>query len=298
MAVRRLTTLLATVPDAPASQMRLCTAKASSHAKDRFHGKGVIITGGAGDFGMNCGLRMAAEGASVALFDLAGAKLDEATAKVRAAAKAGKVVSYAADVTNPAQVEKAVAAAFKELGGVQYLFNNAGYQGAFKNVKDYDAEDFKRVLDVNVLGAFNVMKATANEMIRRNIHGSIVNTASKAATNCPPNMPAYAASKGAVWSMSQQAAKDLAPFHIRVNSVSPAFIGPGFMWTRQTELQAGAGSMYYDADPKVVEQQMIDSTPMRRVGSVQEVMGVVTYLFSDDSSYVTGMDHTVTGGLI
>lgn len=115
---------------------------------------------------------------------------------------------------------------------------------------------------------FNVLKAASNHMIERGIKGSIVNTASKAATNCPPNMPAYAASKGAVWAFSQSSAKDLAPWGIRVNSLSPAFIGPGFMWTRQTELQAAVGSQYYDADPKVVEQQMIDSTPMKRYGSV------------------------------
>lgn len=272
---------------------------ASTNAKDRFHGKTVIITGGAGDFGMNCGIRMASEGANVALFDLPGEKLDAAAQKVQDGAAGGvKVITFGADVTDAAKVDETVALAFKELGPAQYLFNNAGYQGLFTNVKDYDVADFRRVLDINVIGAFNMMKATANLMIKHELHGSIVNTASKAATNCPPNMPAYAASKGAVWSMSQQAAKDLAPFNIRVNSVSPAFIGPGFMWTRQTELQADAGSIYYDPDPKVVERQMIDSTPMRRVGSVQEVMGVVTYLFSDDSSYITGMDHTVTGGLI
>ena len=154
------------------------------------------------------------------------------------------------------------------------------------------------VMNINVTGVFNILKACANNMIKNKVKGSIVNTSSKAATNCPCNMPAYAASKGAVWSFSQSAAKDLAPFNIRVNSVSPAFIGPGYMWTRQTELQAEVGSQYYDADPKVVEQQMINQTPMRRVGTVQEVIGVVTYLFSDDSSYITGMDHQVTGGLV
>jgi 2-dehydro-3-deoxy-L-rhamnonate dehydrogenase (NAD+) len=63
-------------------------------------------------------------------------------------------------------------------------------------------------------------------------------------------------------------------------------------------MQAAVGSQYHSADPKVVEQEMIGSTPMRRFGSVEEVIGVVAYLFSDDSSYITGMDHTVTGGII
>ena len=89
-----------------------------------------------------------------------------------------------------------------------------------------------KIMTTNVFGVFNVLKAFSNHMIKNGIKGSIVNSSSKAATNCPPNMSAYAASKGAVWSFSQTAAKDLAPKGIRVNSVSPAYIGPGFMWTR------------------------------------------------------------------
>ena len=85
---------------------------------------------------------------------------------------------------------------------------------------------------------------------------------------------------------------------IRVNSVSPAFSGPGFMWTRLFDLQARAGSSYYDADPEVVAKQMIDSVPMKRYGSIDEVIGPVLFLFSDDASYLTGIDIQITGGII
>ena len=209
----------------------------STHAKDRFHGRTVVITGGAGDFGKNCGLRMASEGANVALLDIVEDKLNQAAEEVKAAAKGdAKVLTAVCDVTQPAAVAEAFKKVEDEFGDVHYVFNNAGYQGAFDMVQNYNPEDFQRVLSINVFGVFNILQAAANHMIKRGIKGSIVNTASKAATNCPPNMPAYAASKGAVWAFSQSSAKDLAPHGIRVNSVSPAFIGPGFMWTRQTEL--------------------------------------------------------------
>lgn len=112
----------------------------------------------------------------------------------------------------------------------------------------------------------------------------------------PANMLAYAASKFAVVGMTQTAAKDLAPDNIRVNALSPSLIGPGAMWTRQTELQAAVGSQYFDADPKVVEQQMINSVPMRRVGSLAEVANSVAFLMSGEASYITGFNLEVTGG--
>lgn len=209
----------------------------SSHARDRFHGKTIVITGGAGDFGKNCGMRMASEGANVALLDIFQDKMEEAAEEVRGVAIGNsKVIVANADVTDPEAVAEAFKKVSAEFGDIHFVFNNAGYQGDLAQVQNYNAEDFQRVLNINVFGVFNVLKAASNHMIERGIKGSIVNTASKAATNCPPNMPAYAASKGAVWSFSQSSAKDLAPHGIRVNSLSPAFIGPGFMWTRQTEL--------------------------------------------------------------
>jgi NAD(P)-dependent dehydrogenase (short-subunit alcohol dehydrogenase family) len=96
--------------------------------------------------------------------------------------------------------------------------------------------------------------------------------------------------------MTQTAAKDLAPCGIRVNALSPSLIGPGMMWTRQTELQAGVGSQYFDADPKVVEQQMIKSVPLRRLGSLAEVANGVAFLMSDEASYITGFNLDMTGG--
>jgi len=128
--------------------------------------------------------------------------------------------------------------------------------------------------------------------------GAIVNTASMAGHGLPPNMIAYATSKAAVVHFTKLAAKDLAPYNIRVNSISPAFIGPGFMWTRQVELQAAADSVYYDKDPKKVALAMVSEPPMKRYGSIEEVIGPVAFLLSDDASYLTGIDIKITGGIV
>jgi len=150
-------------------------------------------------------------------------------------------------------------------------------------------------MEVNVNGMFHVLRAVAAVM--KNAGGVIVQTASMAAHSAPPNMAAYASSKAAVLHMTKACAKDLSRFNIRVNSVSPAFIGPGVLWTRQIELQAKAGSIYYDPNPDVVATQMIDATPLRRYGSLDEVIGPILFLFSDDASYLTGVDIQITGGI-
>jgi NAD(P)-dependent dehydrogenase (short-subunit alcohol dehydrogenase family) len=98
--------------------------------------------------------------------------------------------------------------------------------------------------------------------------------------------------------LTKAAAKDLAPHGIRVNAVSPAFVGPGRMWDTQIAGQAAPASRYYTTDPDAVAAQMIDTVPMRRYGSAHEVARVVAFLLSDDASYVTGVNVEVSGGSI
>jgi NAD(P)-dependent dehydrogenase (short-subunit alcohol dehydrogenase family) len=135
-------------------------------------------------------------------------------------------------------------------------------------------------------------------MIAAGSGGTVVNLASMAGVSGAPNMPAYSASKAAVIGLTKAAAKDLAPSGIRVNAVSPAFIGPGRMWDTQVARQADAGSQYYRSDPDDVAAQMIGMVPMRRYGSTHEVATVVAFLLSDDASYVTGANVEVSGGSV
>jgi 2-dehydro-3-deoxy-L-rhamnonate dehydrogenase (NAD+) len=263
------------------------------NATYHFKGKTILITGGAGDIGKATAQRFAANGAGVILLDLNDTKMAEVAQELKG--YNAPVATFRCDVTLFQDVAKAFSSAIEQFGRIDYVFNNAGYQGVFAKTDDYPEDDFQKVIDINVVGVFNVLKAAAQHL-RDSGGGAIVNMASHAGVVGPPNMLAYAASKFAVIGMTQTAAKDLAPHKIRVNALSPSLIGPGLMWTRQTELQAAVGSQYFDADPKVVEQQMIDSVPMRRLGSLEEVANGVAFLMSDEASYITGFNLDITGG--
>lgn len=259
-----------------------------------WRGKTILITGGGGDIGRVTAHRFAACGAAVVLLDLNETKMAEVASELKRYQV--PVITIGCNVTVLQQVKEAFAAAVERFGRIDYVFNNAGYQGVFATTDQYPEADFHNVMEINVIGAFYVLKAAAQQM-RQSGGGAIVNTASYAGAVGPPNMLAYGASKFAVIGMTQTAAKDLAPYGIRVNAISPALIGPGYMWTRQTELQAAVGSQYFDADPQVVEQQMINSVPMRRLGTLEEVANGVAFLMSDQASYITGFNLEITGGL-
>jgi len=257
-----------------------------------------LITGAAGDIGRTAAIRLAAAGARVVVADLASTDaLDECAARCAEANPSATPEIARFDVTDEAEVQRA----FEDLAArsvlADLLFNNAGYQGDFANIAHYDTADFRRVLDVNVTGVFVVLRCFAQKLIDAGQSGAVVNTASMAYGGAP-NMAAYSASKAAVVALTKTAAKDLAPVSIRVNSVSPAFIGPGLMWDRQVERQAETPSQYYGDDVAQVEAQMIGSVPLRRYGSLDEVAAVVQFLLSDEASYITGFDIEVSGGAV
>lgn len=258
----------------------------------RFSGRTILITGGAGDIGLATAIRFAREGADVALLDVK----DAGESEERVKAEGGTVRSYRCDVTDYPAVERTAAQVAADFGSIDMLFNNAGYQGLFRQIHDYPVEDFSKVIHINLIGVFHVLRAVARHMVKKR-HGVIVNTASMAGVNGPVNMVAYGASKFGVVGITQTAAKDLAPYGIRVNSISPGFMGPGYMWDRQVDLQAAAGSQYYDPDRNVVAAQMIGEVPMRRYGGIEEIPGTVVYLMSEDASYVTGVNIKLSGGI-
>jgi len=260
----------------------------------RFSGKTILITGAGGDIGSAAAERFAEEGAAIALLDIA--KLDKAAERAEAAG-ADAVHAYLCDVTDYNQVSKTVKTIVKDFGKIDMLFNNAGYQGDFKKIFEYPADDFRKVLEVNTIGAFHVLQTVSAQMVQQK-SGVIVNTASMAGVEGPPNMAAYGVSKFAMVSLTETASKDLAPYGIRVNAIAPGFMGPGFMWDRQIDMQAKADSQYYSRDPEKVEAEMIGQVPLRRYGNITEIPGTVAFLMSDESSYITGVTIPISGGIL
>ncbi|GBQ89625.1 xylitol dehydrogenase [Gluconacetobacter johannae DSM 13595] len=261
----------------------------------RFHGRTALVTGAGGNIGLATALRLASEGAAIALVDIDPGKLSQA--KEAFAAHGTRVEAYTCNVADRVAVSAVVDQVIGDFGAVDLLFNNAGFQGAFRPIHEYPEDDFEKVMKINVFGAFYILKAVSKHMVERRF-GRIVNTASMAGVQGPPNMLAYGASKFSIVGLTQIASKDLAPYNIRVNAISPAFMGPGYMWDRQVELQAEAGTQYFSSDPTEVAKQMIASVPMRRYGDISEIPGVVSFLMSDDSSYMTGVNLPISGGIL
>ncbi len=258
----------------------------SAQQRRRFEGKTIVITGGGGTFGRVGAKYFADQGAKVVLVDVNRAALDQINDD--------GVTTHICDVRDPNQVQAVVDAC----GRVDLLWNNAGYQGAMRPLLDYPGDDFQRVMDINVVGAFRVLQACAKNMAR-NGGGAIVQTGSVAGLRGTPTMGAYVASKAAIHGLTMTAAKDLAPHGIRVNTVMPALIGPssGFMWQRQNELHAASGSPYFDRDSAVVAAKKVNGVPLKRLGEVEEVVEAVAFLLSDESAYITGTSLVVAGGM-
>jgi len=265
-----------------------------------FSGKTIVITGAGGNFGQEGCLFFAKAGAKVAALDLNSESLAITTQKVQDAC-GGDMKNYIAlecDVTSTESIHGVIHRVVEEFGTtIHCVWNNAGYQGEIKPTLEYDPIDFARVMNINVTGMFIVLQACAKHMAKDGVGGSIVNTASVAGLRGTPAMVAYASSKAAVLAMTVSTSKDLAPYNIRVNAVSPALIGPGFMWTRQNELHASSGSPYFATDPETVATNKVNSVPMKRLGTVEEVLKSVAFLLSDQSSYTTGTNLVIDGGM-
>jgi len=262
------------------------------------NGAVALITGAAGDIGRATALVLAEHGWRLALTDHPRAADGLADTADRCSGRGADVWTQTADVVDGDAVGNLVRSCGDSFGTPSGLFANAGLQGQFERIDRYPVDELRLLLDVNVTGVFVVLSATAAAMVAHGNGGSAVLTASMAGVTGAPNMSAYSATKGAVIALAKSAAKDLAPAGIRVNAVSPGFIGPGQMWDRQVAAQAHTGSQYYATDPDVVAEQMRSLIPLRRCGTTEEVARVVAFLLSDAASYLTGINVEVAGGSV
>jgi NAD(P)-dependent dehydrogenase (short-subunit alcohol dehydrogenase family) len=256
-----------------------------------------LVTGAAGDLGRAACTALAEDGWSLFITD--HPSQEEALDGTRdiCATAGAEIASALFDVTDADAVGRALEEFAQRHGAPTAVVANAGVQGEFAPVHEHDVAVARRVLEVNVIGVFNTVAAAARVMIAGE-GGSIIAMASMAGVNGAPNMPAYAASKAAVIGLTKSAARDLAPHRVRVNAVSPGFIGSGAMWDNQVTSQAEAGSQYYATDPEAVARQMIAQIPMRRCGAPAEVADVICFLAGDRSSYLTGSNIEIAGGAV
>lgn len=234
-----------------------------------------LVTGGAQGIGYACGEALKEDGFGVVLADING------DAVIKAAEKLGAKAGLACDMGDPDAVLAMFDAIEADHGPAAALVNNAGIAmpGDFLA---YPLEDFDRVLDVNLRGAFVATQRAAKAMVEAGIEGAIVNMSSINAQVAIPAIPAYCASKGGLMQLTKVAALALAKNNIRVNAVGPGSI--------DTEMMAAV-----NADPEAFKKAM-SRTPLGRPGTAREIGDVVAFLCSGKASYITGETIYVDGG--
>ena len=248
----------------------------------RLAGKSAIVTGGAGGIGRATSLALAAEGARVAVVDLKQEAAEAVAAEIRAAG--GEAIAFGADVSAEPDVERVVAAAAAEFGGIDIAFNNAGIIRRTTAVET-TVEEWDRVFGVNVRGIFLMCKHVVPIMAEKGA-GSIINTGSGWGLKGGGQAISYCASKGAVVNMTRALAIDHGPQGIRVNSVNPGDVNTGMLRDEARQLGQETGSFLAEAADR----------PLRRMGEPEEIAAAVVWLASDESSYVTGSAMVVDGG--
>jgi NAD(P)-dependent dehydrogenase (short-subunit alcohol dehydrogenase family) len=251
----------------------------------RFLGKVAVITGAAGGIGRAVAVRLASEGARVALVDVDAGALGVSGDAVKQAG--GEAIAITADVTRSADVERYVKTTTDAFGGIDRFFNNAGILGAVAPLVDYPEDVFDRVIAVNVKGVWLGLKHVGPAIVARG-GGAIVNTASIAGLRGTPHLVAYTASKHAVVGLTRTASMELVRRGVRVNAICPAPI--------DTAMAAEMEQKARPNDPGAFHARMEAAIPMRRYGTADEVAALVTFLLSDESSYVNGGIYPVDGG--
>ena len=239
-----------------------------------------IVTGGASGIGRETALRLSREGARVAIVDINLDGANKVADEISAAG--GESLALKTDITNLDEAHRMAKAVLDKFGQVDILANIAG--GAFPSKMGSFAQSDRQVWDLNInlnlFGTFNCTHAIVNHMMERK-KGRIVNIASVAGMVGQATTADYAAAKGGIIAFTKSLAKELAPYGINVNCVSPAITG-----TERVR------SM-----PKDFLQRQIDTIHLHRFGEPEEIANVVVFLASDEASFVTGANYVADGGI-
>jgi len=237
-------------------------------------GQTAVVTGGAQGLGLAIARRIVASGAKVSLWDLDAAELRKATADLGAGAK-----SVTVDITDVQAVIDATAETEAQSGPISILVNSAGIAGPNHTLDAYPVEDWKRVIDINLHGAFYVNRAVVPGMKARG-YGRIVNIASIAGKEGNPNASAYSASKAAVIGMTKSLGKELAGYDIAVNAITPA----------------AARTRIFDQMKQEHIDYMLSKIPRARFLEVDEAANMVAWLVSKENSFTTASVFDLSGG--
>jgi 2-hydroxycyclohexanecarboxyl-CoA dehydrogenase len=249
----------------------------------RFDGRTAVVTGGGGGIGSAICRRFAAEGARVAVLDRSGPAAEAVVKELTGQGAAA--LALRCDITDRADVDAAVAAVTDQLGPVDVLVNNAGWD-LFKPFAATTPEDWEQLIAINLVGALHLHHAVLPTMVERQ-SGRIVNIASDAARVGSSGEAVYAACKGGLVAFSKTIAREHARHGINVNVVCPGPTDTALLAT----VTEGA------ADPDKLVEAFRRSIPFGRIGAPEDLPGAVLFFASDDAAFVTGQVLSVSGGL-
>ncbi|WP_281995621.1 SDR family NAD(P)-dependent oxidoreductase [Ruegeria faecimaris] len=241
-------------------------------------GKSAIVTGAGRDIGAAAAIKLASEGAQVAInYFASSAGVEDVVARIKA--NGGTAFALQGDLTQKSDVDALVARSLAEFGSIDVLVNNAGGLVARKTVAESSLEHWRYVMDLNLTSNFMMTNACLPHMKS----GTIVNLASQAARDGggPGSVP-YATSKGAIMTLTRGLAKELGP-DIRVNGLCPGMIDTDFHNIHTPD----AGRRGFEA-----------AAPMKRQGTIEDVANLVLFLACDDSAFITGANVDLNGGML
>ena len=244
------------------------------------NGKTAIVTGGGRDIGRACVMRLAQEGANVAInYHSSGTGADAAVAEIKAAG--GNAFALQGDMTNAADVAKLISETQSQFGkNIDVVVHVSGGLVARKTIAEMEIDHWNAVMDLNLTSLFHIAKAATPHMPKGS---SIITFASQAGRDGGgPGAVAYAASKGAVMTMTRGMAKELGP-DIRVNAVCPGMIDTDFHNTFTKD---------------AVRSNVANATPLKREGQSEEVANLVAFLASEEGSFMTGTSLDINGGIL
>jgi glucose 1-dehydrogenase len=248
----------------------------------RFEGTVAIVTGSSSGIGQSIAVRLASEGAAVVI-DFRSHPDGAQETRIKVEAAGGKAIVVQADVTKTDDLKNLVEQAWLQLGSCDILVNNAGVEKHAPFLEATEA-DYDLVLDTNLKGAFFLTQRFVQKLVDAKKPGRVINISSVHEDMVFPNFASYCAAKGGMRMLMRDLAMELGPLGITVNNVAPGAIN--------TPINA---SLLEDK-PKL--NALLNNIPLGRLGTPDDVAGVVAFLASDEGAYVTGSTYFVDGGLI
>jgi 3-oxoacyl-[acyl-carrier protein] reductase len=240
--------------------------------------KVAIVTGGSRGIGKAIAVRLAAEGAKVAVTATTQASADKTAEEIRQ--NGGQAIGFAANVVDVKQVEALIKGTVEHFGALHILVNNAGITRDNLVMRMSD-EDWNDVITTNLTGTFNCIRAASKIMMKQR-SGKMINITSVVALMGNKGQANYSAAKAGIIGLTKSVARELASRNVQINAIAPGFV--------MTDMTAGL--------PEAAKAAMLQSVPLERIGTAEDVAGVVAFLASSEADYITGQVLNVDGGMV